>query len=121
MSTDVMIKISKAAAQEIRRLQKTQNQTDTYLRLKVQKGGCSGLYYLFEFDPKPGADECICESEDISLVIDSQSFSYVSEINIDYAEDLMGGGFQFSNPQATSTCGCGNSFSTESLEDKHKA
>ena len=108
-----MINISKAAAQEIKRLQRTQKQPDSRLRLKVKDGGCSGLYYLLEFDHNSDADELIYESNGIAVIIDSCSLKCLSGVKIDYTEDLMGGSFQFNNPHATSVCGCGNSFATD--------
>ena len=108
-----MINISEAAAQEIKRLQKTQKQPDSYLRLTVKDGGCSGLYYVLEFHPNSDADESIYQSNNIFVIIDSHSLKYLNGVNIDYTEDLMGGSFQFNNPHATSVCGCGNSFATD--------
>ncbi|MBZ8178833.1 HesB/IscA family protein [Oscillatoria salina] len=105
-----MINLSKAAANEIRRLQATRQKLDSQLRLKVEAGGCSGLFYLLEFDETPPVKEIVCNSNGISIVVDAESYKFLEGLNIDYSEDLMGGGFRFHNPNATNTCSCGNSF-----------
>ena len=119
----LMIKLSTAAAQEIARMQKSQDKLDSYLRLKVKQGGCSGLFYCLELESKPNfktepnearnLSDRYFESQGISVIVDEKSFSYIEDMQLDYAEDLMGGGFRFQNPQAIVSCGCGISFATE--------
>lgn len=119
---DFAIEIGQAAAREINRIKLARNQPDSQLRLKVEPGGCSGLFYCLELEPiaieqqKDG--EHYFESNKIAIVIDAHSYSYLNGIKLDYAEDLMGGGFRFQNPQAHNVCGCGISFSlaTESQD-----
>lgn len=110
-----MIRISPAAAKEIKRLRSKQRDNDVLFRLQVQAGGCSGFYYQMAFDQIVNQDDRVYECNGISVVVDAQSLEYISELTLDYSEDLMGGGFRFHNPKAISNCGCGNSFST-SLE-----
>ena len=105
-----MIQISKAAAREIKRLQKNRQQTDTPLRLTLQAGGCSGLVYIFEFDAKDNTSDTYFESNDISIAVSEENLECLQGLTIDYSEDLMGGAFRFDNPQAINTCSCGNSF-----------
>ena len=115
-----MIKLSVAAAKEIARIQKSQDKLDSALRLEVKQGGCSGLFYCLKleqsstFQPESSkdseADDCSCESQGIAILVGENSRLYVEELHIDYAEDLMGGGFRFHNPQAISSCSCGISF-----------
>lgn len=110
-----MIQISQAAANEIERLKSKRSQSDSTLlfRLSIKQGGCSGLFYDLSFAQTQEAEDIICESQGIKVAISAHSLRYVEGLKLDYAEDLMGGGFRFQNPQAVSSCGCGNSFSQE--------
>ncbi|NEP01277.1 MAG: iron-sulfur cluster assembly accessory protein [Symploca sp. SIO2E9] len=109
-----MIQISQAAVDEIKRLQlRTQNQ-QLPLRLGVCSGGCIQLYYTLGFDDQINPDDYTIEGDGISVLIDTYSRQYLKGLTLDYSEDLMGGGFRFHNPNATQTCGCGNSFRVES-------
>ena len=115
------IEISQAAAREINRIKLARNKPDSRLRLKVDRGGCSGLFYCLELESRstqPEDREHYFESNEISIVIDSHSYQYLNGIKLDYAEDLMGGGFRFQNPHVHNVCGCGISFSlaTESKD-----
>jgi len=105
-----MIKISEAAQQEIKRLQTTRQQENSYLRLGVQEGGCSGLYYTLDWDKQIQSSDRVYPQKDFSVVIDEKSLPYLSQLALDYTEDLMGGGFRFNNPQAVNPCSCGLSF-----------
>ncbi len=105
-----MIQISDAARQEIKRLQATRGQEACYLRLGVEEGGCSGLYYTLGWAPAIGTSDRVYPQPDFSVVIDEKSFPYLHQLTLDYTEDLMGGGFRFKNPQAVNTCSCGLSF-----------
>jgi iron-sulfur cluster assembly protein len=105
-----MIHLSSAAIQEIERL-KAKQPTYILFRLRVKSGGCADLFYDLAFDTTVQSQDQVLELHDIHVVIDSQSLSYINGLLIDYSEDLMGGGFRFHNPQAISTCSCGNSFS----------
>lgn len=105
-----MIDLSQSAVNEIRRLQHSRSLSDSYFRVRVKAGGCSGLYYALELSEKPQQGDRIYASLGINIIIDPESDCYVKELKLDYAEDLMGGGFRFSNPQATENCGCGLSF-----------
>jgi iron-sulfur cluster assembly protein len=105
-----MINLSLAAACEIRRLRLKQQQTNLMFRLVVKPGGCSKWYYDMSFEKTVQSGDCVFECHDIQVVIDSESLNYVKGLKLDYSEDLIGGGFRFHNPQATATCGCGNSF-----------
>lgn len=107
-----MIQISPSAAKEIKRLQSKQQDKETRFRLQVQAGGCSGLYYQMTFDRVVKPDDLLCNCNGILVVINAHSLSYISNLTLDYSEDLMGGGFRFHNSQAIASCGCGNSFAT---------
>ncbi|MBD2308295.1 iron-sulfur cluster assembly accessory protein [Chroococcidiopsis sp. FACHB-1243] len=108
-----MIQISSSAAKEINRLRSKQSNPDILFRLRVQAGGCSGLYYDLEFDEATEQSDCILDCNGIIVAVDADSLNYIQNLRLDYSEDLMGGGFRFSNPLAIATCGCGNSFSVE--------
>ncbi len=108
-----MIQLSPTAIQEIKRMQHSRQQMNTSLRLTVKQGGCAGQYYHWElWSSAPLEGDIIVENPEIDLIIDESSQSYLHNLRIDYAEDLMGGGFRFHNAQATSTCRCGLSFQT---------
>jgi iron-sulfur cluster assembly protein len=116
-----MIYLSPAAINEIERL-KSKQPSDVLFRLRVKSGGCADWFYdvgfetMVEFDQsdsdriEPSTDQML-EFHDIRVVIDPESLKFINGLSIDYSEDLMGGGFRFHNPQAISTCSCGNSFS----------
>ena len=84
---------------------------DLKLRVFVQGGGCSGFQYGFTFDEISNDDDMIVEKGGVQLLIDSMSFQYLVGAEIDYKEDLTGSQFVIRNPGASSTCGCGSSFS----------
>ncbi len=81
-----------------------------YLRVAVKGGGCSGLSYSLGFDERTDNDE-LFETEDIEVIVDKRHILYLSGISIDFHDGLDARGFVFNNPNATSTCGCGTSFS----------
>jgi iron-sulfur cluster assembly protein len=112
-----MVNITSAAVAEIKRIQLNRQMTDVPLRLMVKAGGCLDFFYDLTFESRVELDELQSAESDrflevngISLVVDSQSWKYIEFLNLDYAEDLMGGGFRFHNPQSKKNCGCGISF-----------
>ena len=102
---------SDQAAKKVRALTMEEANEDLKLRVFVSGGGCSGFEYGFTFDDEIEDDDIEVENSGVSLVIDSLSFEYLVGSSIDYLEDLQGSRFVVINPNATSTCGCGNSFS----------
>jgi len=113
-----MIQISPSAAKEIKRLRSKQSNPDILFRLRVQAGGCSGLFYDLGFDEATGQSDCVLDCNGIAVAIDADSLNYIQNLKLDYSEDLMGGGFRFSNSQAIATCGCGNSFAVEIVSEE---
>lgn len=105
-----MIDLTPAAVAEIERLKLNQQTAASFLRLKVKSGGCLKLFYELTLESQAAPEDRQLEIKGIALVVDSQSWEYVRELQLDYAEDLMGGGFRFHNPQSKNTCGCGISF-----------
>ena len=84
---------------------------DLKLRVFVQGGGCSGFQYGFTFDDAVNEDDTLFEKNGVTLLVDSMSFQYLVGAEIDYKEDINGSQFVIKNPNATTTCGCGSSFS----------
>jgi len=82
------------------------------LRLGVLGGGCSGLSYLFKFDPKPRPTDKVLNFEDVSVYIDPKSMVFLDGMTLDWKDSLIHSGFVFDNPHAKKSCGCGTSFST---------
>lgn len=105
-----MLQISNAAQQEIKRMQSTRGGENGYLRLSVKEGGCSGLYYVLDWDENITSSDRVYPQTGFSVVIDDKSLPYLNQLTLDYTEDLMGGGFRFKNPQAVNPCSCGLSF-----------
>ncbi|MCB9799444.1 MAG: iron-sulfur cluster assembly accessory protein [Candidatus Omnitrophica bacterium] len=107
-----MITVTPAAVKEVKRMMESQTQVDQKagLRLAVKGGGCSGLVYDMNFDvQKPGDHQF--DFEGLNVLIDPKSFLYLDGITFDYADTLKDKGFKFINPNASKTCGCGESFS----------
>jgi len=109
-----MIHLSAAAASEIGRLRSKQPPNRLF-RLAIKCGGCSGLLYEMTFEEAVKAGDRIFTEHGIQVVIDAESLECINGLQLDYSENLMGGGFRFHNPQANTTCGCGNSFSLSSV------
>jgi iron-sulfur cluster assembly protein len=85
--------------------------TEGGLRLGVQGGGCSGLSYNIRFDSQPRERDRVFMFEDVRVFVDPKSFIYLHGMILDYEESLMHQGFEFRNPNAKKSCGCGSSFS----------
>lgn len=106
-----MIQVTPKAVAKIREAFRREGVTGGGLRLGVQGGGCSGLSYLFRFDPKPRATDNVYEFEDIQVFVDPKSMLYLDGMTLDWKDTLMYSGFEFENPRAKKSCGCGTSFS----------
>jgi iron-sulfur cluster insertion protein len=105
------VRLSESAARRVAELKRQEKRPGAFLRLAVSGGGCSGFQYGFSFDDARQADDLVFERDGIALVIDSASLELVKGAEIDFVEDMMGAAFQVKNPNAASSCGCGNSFS----------
>jgi iron-sulfur cluster insertion protein len=88
-----------------------ENNPSLALRVFVQGGGCSGFQYGFTFDEDTNEDDFTIEKNNVKFLIDSMSYQYLVGSTFDYKEDTMGSQFVIQNPNATTTCGCGSSFS----------
>ena len=105
------INFTDSAAQKVAQLIEEEGNPDLKLRVFVQGGGCSGFQYGFTFDEIVNEDDTSMEKNGVTLLIDSMSYQYLVGAEIDYKDDLEGAQFVIKNPTATSTCGCGSSFS----------
>lgn len=105
-----MITLLPNAVTKLQELFAEENKPNLVLRVFVQGGGCSGFSYGFTFDETVGEDDFRLEAE-VPVVVDSMSMQYLQGAEIDYKEDIMTSSFVINNPQATTTCGCGSSFS----------
>jgi len=107
-----MISITERALKEVRRIIDEQSlPAETVLRVGVKGGGCSGFSYSLGFDDTVHDTDQISETEGVRVVCDPKSFLYLNGTEVDFEESLMGRGFKFGNPNASKTCGCGESFS----------
>ena len=100
-----------SAANKVAELVAEEGNPDLKLRVFVQGGGCSGFQYGFTFDEIVNEDDTTMVKNGVQLLIDSMSYQYLVGAEIDYKDDLEGAQFVIKNPTATSTCGCGSSFS----------
>ncbi|NYT36137.1 iron-sulfur cluster insertion protein ErpA [Allopusillimonas soli] len=99
-----------AAAAKVKELLDEEGNPELKLRVFVQGGGCSGFQYGFTFDETVNDDDTTIDKEGVQLLVDPMSFQYLVGAEIDYKDDLDGAQFVIRNPNATSTCGCGSSF-----------
>ena len=100
-----------SAADKVKTLIEEEGNADLKLRVFVSGGGCSGLQYGFTFDEVTNEDDTVLNKNGVQLLIDPMSFQYLAGAEIDYQDGLEGAQFVIKNPGATSTCGCGSSFS----------
>lgn len=109
-STDESIRFSDSAASKVRALLEEEGNDALKLRVFVTGGGCSGFSYGFTFDEEVADEDTAVINAGVTLVVDPLSIQYLAGAEIDYREDLQGAQFIVDNPNAASTCGCGNSF-----------
>jgi iron-sulfur cluster insertion protein len=105
------VNLSASAAKRVKELQAQEHAPNAFLRLSVSGGGCSGFQYGFSFDDTRQPDDSVFERDGVQLVVDEASLGLLAGAEIDFVEDMMGAAFQVKNPNAASSCGCGNSFS----------
>jgi iron-sulfur cluster insertion protein len=103
--------VSESAARRIAELKAQEAQDDAFLRIAVSGGGCSGFQYGLSLDDQRNDDDVVFERDGVAVVVDQVSLDLLNGAEIDFIEDLMGASFQIRNPNAASSCGCGNSFS----------
>lgn len=120
------INLTPAALKRVRGLIEERELEGHALRVFVHGGGCSGYQYGMALESQPRETDYQYGFDGVSIVVDPQSMNFLAGSTIDYVDDLMGGGFKIDNPNAVSSCGCGNSFKTSSTgtngeQHKHSA
>jgi|TARA_B110000444_G_scaffold224039_1_gene226964 iron-sulfur cluster assembly protein len=105
-----MVNISDEAKQQLLKLMSENNESKKYVRVGVSSGGCSGLSYKLDFDSIVSDDDKVFDNNGITLLIDQSSYLYVMGTTLSFSGGLNGKGFSFNNPNASRTCGCGESF-----------
>lgn len=105
------IQVTENAVAKVRSLLDEEGNQDLKLRVYVTGGGCSGFQYGFSFDEETAEDDTLIDKAGVVVVVDAMSYPYLVGSRVDYEEGLQGSKFTVRNPNATSTCGCGSSFS----------
>jgi iron-sulfur cluster insertion protein len=108
---DRVMNLTASAAARIAKLAALEGNPDQMLRLTVSGGGCSGFQYGFSFDTAVNEDDHLFARDNAKMVVDDTSLDLLAGAEVDYVEDLMGSYFKINNPNASSSCGCGASFS----------
>ena len=106
-----IITVTERAAKRIAFLREQEEVGGANLRIAVSGGGCSGFQYGLSFDDQTSPDDRVFERDGVGVVVDDVSLDLLNGAEVDFVEDLMGASFQIRNPNAVSSCGCGNSFS----------
>jgi iron-sulfur cluster insertion protein len=110
IAAPTLITVTEAAAGKIRELLSEEGKAESGLRVFVQGGGCSGFQYGLMIEESGGVGDQVYESNGVRLFVDPVSISYLRGAEVDFVDTITGGGFTIKNPNATSTCGCGSSF-----------
>jgi iron-sulfur cluster insertion protein len=108
--TDAQLFATPRAVQQLLALQQNEAENSRF-RIGVFSGGCAGFQYSFSFDQAQNEDDIIFSTDGIECIVDEMSMSFLNGVILDYEEDMMGASFQLKNPNASSACGCGSSFS----------
>jgi iron-sulfur cluster insertion protein len=103
--------LTEGAARRIAMLKAQEKAENAFLRIAVSGGGCSGFQYGLTFDDQRNEDDFVFERNGVGIIVDDVSLGLLDGAEVDFVEDLMGASFQIRNPNAASSCGCGNSFS----------
>ncbi len=111
MTVETPLIFTDAAAIKVKELIAEEGDDNLMLRVFISGGGCSGFQYGFTFDETMAEEDTIIENQGVKLLVDPLSFQYLEGAEIDYSEGLEGAQFVIKNPNATTTCGCGSSFS----------
>ena len=104
-----MFDVSKSAIKRI--LQVSKKNQKKFFRISIDGGWCQGFSYKFDFDDKINESDKVLDFDEVKILIDSTSLEFINDAKLDFVEDMIGSYFKISNPKATSTCGCGISFS----------
>lgn len=120
-AVDTPITITATAVEELKRVLIKKGNPELALRVFVSPGGCSGLSYGMAFEDSPSDEDIVIERSGVRLVVDEVSLMYIEGSEIDYIDQLMGGGFTVYNPNAVKSCSCGHSFDTGDNADTARA
>ena len=104
-----MFDVSKSALKRI--IEVSSKNRKKFFRISIDGGGCQGFSYKFDFDDKISENDKVLDYNEVKILIDSTSLEFINDAKLDFVEDMIGSYFKISNPKATSTCGCGISFS----------
>lgn len=110
-AADSLLSFTDAAAAKVKSLIEEENNPELKLRVFISGGGCSGFQYGFTFDEAVNEGDTVVENGDVTLLVDPMSYQYLVGATVDFKDDLEGARFIIDNPNATTTCGCGSSFS----------
>ena len=105
-----MLSLTDVAATKVAEFLSKHDRPNALLRVRVVGGGCSGFQYQLALDDESRNGDQVIEQNGVKMAVDERSLPYLEGTEIDYVEDLMGAGFRFNNPNAASSCGCGESF-----------
>ena len=105
------ITATKSAVKRLKGVMAADGKENHFLRMSVEGGGCSGMTYKMDFENEKGEFDKEFESNGLTIICDLKSWLYLKDIEVDYSDDLLNGGFKIKNPNAERTCGCGTSFS----------
>lgn len=105
-----MITVTETAANKVKSLIAESGFKTPYLRVAVRGGGCSGLSYDLSFDTEQQPNDTLAEDKGVKILVDNKSLLYLFGTELEFSDGLNGKGFQFINPNASRTCGCGESF-----------
>lgn len=108
-----LVRLTDSAVKRVLHVAQREGKKDVMLRISIEGGGCQGFSYDFAFDDHSRKDDEIFDYGDARLVIDKTSLEFMAGSVVDFIEDLMGARFHIENPKASSSCGCGTSFSIE--------
>ncbi|MDQ3396920.1 MAG: iron-sulfur cluster insertion protein ErpA [Deinococcota bacterium] len=108
-----MLTVSEAAAVKAKEILGNTGKEDAAIRVFIKSGGCSGYSYGMAIDDRTLEGDTVVEDSGVRLVVDKMSLPLLQGSQVDYVENMMGGGFSINNPNATSSCGCGSSFRTD--------
>lgn len=106
-----MIQVTDKALTQIKKIMESENKKDQLLRIGVRSGGCSGLSYVMEFSQEQLPNDEVIEMNGVKILVDVFSAMYLKGSELDFSDGLNGAGFEFKNPNAERSCGCGQSFS----------
>jgi iron-sulfur cluster assembly protein len=106
-----IISLTGGAISEVKGILQNKQLNDSFLRVGVQEGGCTGMTYQLTFDNQTHQEDISFEVNGLRVAVDKKSAPYLSGMTLDFSRELVGGGFKFINPNAKRSCGCGESFS----------